>query len=130
MKNVIISCLLVIYYIVFKHIFIKDKIETCTLEKWICTCLPTAVLTSVKLNSRLSTVYRTLKFAILLRNSGNHKDIINKLISSVILLCFYFDGRTATQTFCTSQDAHMNLSMKAVDGLDMIRSNEHRMKKW
>ena len=68
---------------------------------------------------------------ILLPNSGNHKDIINKFISSVILLCFYFDGRTATQTFCMSQDAHINLSMKAVDGvlMNMIRSNEHRMKK-
>ena len=33
MKNVIISCLLVIYDIVFKHIFIKDKHETRTLEK-------------------------------------------------------------------------------------------------
>ena len=33
----------------------------------------------------------------------------------------------ATQTFCTNQDAHMNLSMKAVDGvhMNMIRSNEN-----
>ena len=48
-----------------------------------------------------------------------------------MLLCFYFDGRTATQTFCLSQDAHMNLLMKAVDGvlMNMIRSNGHRMKK-
>ena len=112
MKNMIISCLLVIYCIVFKHIFIKDKHETCTLEKWICADLPTAVLTFVYLNKHLSTVdrtlKRTLKSTILLLNSGNHKDIINKFISSVILLCFYFDGRTATQTFCSSQDAHMN----------------------
>ena len=53
-------------------------------------------------------------------------------MSSVISLCFYFDGRTATQTFCTSQDAHMNLSIKAVDGvlMNIIRSNEHRMKSY
>ena len=44
-KNVIIPCLLVIYYIVFKHIFIKDTHETRTLKKWICADLPTAVLT-------------------------------------------------------------------------------------
>ena len=67
---------------------------------------------------------------ILLPNSGNHKDI-NKFIYSVILLCFYFDGRMVTQPFCSNQDAHMNLLMKAVDGvlMNMIRSNKHQMKK-
>ena len=57
----------------------------------------------------LFIIDRTLKSTKLSPNSGNHKDIINKFISSVMLLCFYFDGRTATQTFCLSQDAHMNL---------------------
>ena len=67
----------------------------------------------------------------LLPNSGNHKDIINKFIYSVILLCFYFDGRMVTQAFCSNQDAHMNLSMKAENGvlMNMIISNKHQMKK-